>query len=382
MRLQEIEARLNVIKGEIEAEGADLTALENEVKELREERKGILEQAEQRKKISEEVANLSNAQVIKEFGMEEKSMNFGVDTVEYRSAFLKKLLGKELSEVEQRSIASTNVAGAIPTITANTIMNKIKQIAPLLNEVTLLHVAGNLTYAIEGTNNDAALHTENALINAADDTLVYVKLGGYEINKLVRISATVRTMTIDAFEGWLADLIAENIARKIEYYLIYGTGSSQPEGIDYAQSWTDGTNAVDWATDNKPLYAELCELISYLPGGYYTNAKWLMNHKTFWSHVQAIRDDGKAPIVSNDGGTYRIMGKKVLFSDFVADGDIFLGDFRKVVANLSQDISVKSSEHSGFAYNSVDYLGGCIFDSKVAIGDAFVKGASTLTVGI
>lgn len=34
----------------------------------------------------------------------------------------------------------------------------------MLNEVTLLHVKGAVKFAIEGTNNAAAIHTENASI--------------------------------------------------------------------------------------------------------------------------------------------------------------------------------------------------------------------------
>ena len=51
MRLKEIEQRLNAIRAELETRGAELTAeeleaRETEVKELQEERKGILDQQE------------------------------------------------------------------------------------------------------------------------------------------------------------------------------------------------------------------------------------------------------------------------------------------------------------------------------------------------
>ena len=53
----------------------------------------------------------------------------------------------------------------------------------MLNEVTLLHVKGAVKFAIEDTNNAAAIHTENASITAAADTLTTVSLSGYEIVK-------------------------------------------------------------------------------------------------------------------------------------------------------------------------------------------------------
>ena len=51
----------------------------------------------------------------------------------------------------------------------------------------------------------------------------------------------------------------------------------------------------------------------------------------------------------------------------------YLGDFKKIIANLAQDITVESNASSGFTANAIDFLGCAIFDSKVALGEAFVK---------
>lgn len=83
---------------------------------------------------------------------------------------------------------------------------------------------------------------------------------------------------------------------------------------------------------------------------------------------------GKAPIGKDDNGTYRILGFPVLFSDAVVDDIMYLGDFKQVVENLSQDIKVESSEASGFKYNAIDYRGVAIFDCAIADGRAILKG--------
>lgn len=121
-----------------------------------------------------------------------------------------------LNDAEKRAFSNASDAGAevIPTQTANEIISKVKTLAPMLNEVTLLHVKGAVKFAIEGTNNAAAIHTENASITAAADTLTTVSLSGYEIVKLVQISDTVMTMSITAFESWIVNMLAEAIARK------------------------------------------------------------------------------------------------------------------------------------------------------------------------
>ena len=63
MRLKEIEQRLNAIKVELETRGAELTAeeleaRETEVKELQEERKGILDQQEKTRTAEAETRHL------------------------------------------------------------------------------------------------------------------------------------------------------------------------------------------------------------------------------------------------------------------------------------------------------------------------------------
>ena len=374
-RMAEIKARKAELRSQLESsDQVDLDAIEKELRELDEENANLEKRQQTINGINDGSvpANVIPNPVAARSEDDEKREK------EYRNAFFKNLMGKTLTEAERRAIDSSDVPGAIPTQTANEIIRKLKQIVPLLGEVTLLHIAGNVTFAVENTKNEAALHTENASISASDDDLVSVTLGGYELVKLIRISATVRTMSINSFESWLVDMLTEALAEKVEDYLVNGTGSSQPKGVAYARTWTDDTSGIAWAGASL-ANVDITEGIALLPGGYDRNAKFLMSKKTFWANVMPIRDDSKAPIVKEDGkGGYLIHGYPVMMSDKVANGVIFLGDYKKIVANLAENFNVKASEHSGFAYNAVDYRGTCIFDSDVAVGEAFVKIAASL----
>ncbi len=389
MSLEQVITRLAELDEEVRnANDIELVEKATEEKKGLLARKAELEDLQERKKAALDLqAGNVTADIIIENRKEETRMEFEKmtpveirATEEYRSAFLKSLQGKPLNDVEKRAneMASTDVAGVIPTMTQERIFNKLKEYAPLLNEITLLQVAGNVSIAVEGTNNAASIHAENTLITPAADTMVTVSLGGYEIVKLVRISATVSTMAINAFESWLVDILAENISAKIGEYIIYGDGTGEPKGIDYAATWTDNTNAVVPASSN-PTAAELVELVGYLKGGYKRRAKWLMNSQTFWGAVVAAQDNSKYKILADDYS--RILGFPVILDDNVATGDIFFGDFKKVVGNLSQNIKVDRSTESGFAYNAIDYRGTAIFDCDIAVGEAFVKCAKTLTAG-
>lgn len=380
MRLKEIEARLAAIKEEIDTRGAEmkaeeLNALEKETKELTEERAALIAAAEKRNGILDAIAKGAGT-TIRDFEQRDKKHeeenNDPAATQEYRSAWLKQLRRLPLSEAEKRAFSNVAGAGAevVPTQIANEIISKVKKLAPMLNEVTLLHVKGAVKFAVEGTNNAAALHTENAAITGAADTLTYVSLSGYEIVKLVQISDTVMTMSIPAFEAWIVNMLAEAIARKIEDFFVNGTGSNQPKGIDKANTW-DATNSVTVAKSAALTSANVQTLIGLLPSGYDANGKFLMSKKTLFVDFMPLQDSSKNHIVTVQGNNYFVYGYPVLLSDYVAEHEAFLGDFKKVCANLAEDIGVKSAYD--IDTNSYKYSGIAIFDCTPAIGEAFVK---------
>ena len=379
MRIKEIEARLAAIKQEIEERGdtmkaEEIDALEKETKDLTEERAGLIAAAEKRNGILDNIAKGGGVSV-RSFGKKEEDNADPDDpfgTPEYRSAWLKNLRRIPLTDAEKRAYANASGTGAevVPTQTANEIISKVKKLAPMLNEVTLLHVKGAVKFVVEGTNNDAAIHTENAAITPAADTLTTVTLSGYEIVKLVQISDTVMTMSIAAFESWIVDMLAEAIARKVEDFFINGTGTSQPKGIDKANTW-GATNSVSVGASASLTAANVQTLIGLLNAGYDRNAKFVMSKRTLFTDFMPLQDTSKNHIVTVQGNSYFVYGYPVLLSDYVKEHEAFLGDFKKVCANLAESINVKNAYD--IDTNSYKYSGIAIFDCQPAIGEAFVK---------
>ena len=380
MRIKEIEARLAAIKQEIEQRGdamtaAEIEALEHETTQLTEERAGLIAAAEKRKGILDNIASGAGI-VARGFQQQDDNGNTAPDdpfgTPEYRSAWLKNVRRLPLNDAEKRAYSNAAGSGAevIPTQTANEIISKVKQLAPMLNEVTLLHVKGAVKFAVEGKNNDAAIHKDNTAITAAADTMTTVALSGYEIVKLVQISDAVMTMSIAAFESWIVDMLAEAIALKIENLLINGMGSAEPKGINKANTWGEG-NSVSVAKAASLTAENVRALIGLLPSGYDRNGKFVMNKKTLFTDFMPLQDNSKNHIVSVQNNEYFIYGYPVLLSDYVADHEAFLGNFKKVCANLAEDIGVRSAYDINT--NSYKYSGIAIFDCAPAIGEAIVK---------
>jgi HK97 family phage major capsid protein len=383
MNLQQVNERLAALDVEVrEAKTVEAVEAAAEEKKSLLERKKELEDLERRRQTALDLtAGAKTPDRVIDIRKDENNMKFSemtleqrIATPEYRDLWLAKLMGRNI-EKRANEMGITEVGAVVPTITQERIFNKLRDYVPLLNEITLLQVPGNVSFVVEGVKNEAALHAENTLITPAADTMVKVTLAGYEIVKVLRISATIQAMSINSFEGWLAENLAEGIAEKIGALIIYGDGDSKPTGINKAATWADGTNAVDWATDNTVTTAELIKLVGYLKPGYHRRAKFLMNHKTYWNIVSK-QEDQKFKIMTPDWK--RLLGYEILLDDRVNDFNIFFGDFKKVVGNLAQNVEVKRSEASGFLNNAVDFRGTAIFDCKVAVGEAFVKAGNTL----
>lgn len=381
-RMQEINARKAELRSMLEGSGeVDLDAIEKELRDLDTEFKEL----EKRKATIDGI----NAGTIPAVEIPNPVTARAADTFdqdkEYRSAWLKNLQGKALTENEQRaySTAANSALPAIPESTANEIIKKMYEVAPILQRCKIFHVPGNFKFAVEGTNSDAALHTENGSITAANDSLGSVSLTGYEIVKLVKASRATVNMTINAFESYIVEIIAEAIARKIENYIFAGTGSNQPGGVANGGkgsngAYTAGTDQVTVAASANVTEADITTLYGMLSSGYERNAVWAMSKATFFAYFYALMNKSKNNLIEFANGKYYIMGCEVYFTGSLAMGVAYLGDFSYIVGNYSQDITVVKSEHSGLATNSVDYLGSCVFDSKAIAGlGAFVKFVKT-----
>lgn len=387
MTYQQILARLAEIKQQTETRAAELdgdaiAALNKETDELLEKKKAFESQNEQRAALNQRIAaglepsstvHTFAAQDAPEARQQENAASADPSVApEYRTGWLKKIRGLEITEAEKRAISNVAGSGAevIPTQTANEIISKIKTIAPILNEVTLLHVRGSVKYAVEGERSLATVHEENAAITPANVPLVSVSLSGYEIVKLIQISATVMNMSITAFEAWLVNMLSESLAWTIESLLVTGDGSGKPSGVDTANTWDD-TNSVTVAAAGSLTSANVQTLIGLLSAGYDRNAKFVMSKRTLFTDFMPLMDNSKNHIVTVQGNSYFVYGYPVLLSDYVGVHTAYLGDFKKIVANLSESVNVKTAYD--IDTNSYKFSGVAQFDSVPAIGEAFVK---------
>ena len=324
-RLSEIEARLAAIPAELKQEGADLDALEKEVLDLQEEREQITSAAERRAAILKAIGTGVSGRVTRTFqpGVQEQR-TFGVDTPEYRSAWLKNLQGKAL-DAEER--AAVTASAAIPTQTMNRIIHRL-ELTPMIAAVDVTYIPGNVTFPIEGTVNAASWVAMGTTATDSADTITSITLGAYKLIKTVEITADVMAMAIDAFETWLVERLANKLSVAVDAAIFTGTGSSQATGLlkegEITQTGTFTKAAM--------TYKDLLTIISTLPTQYLANASFAMPRALFYKEVLGITDTNGRPVVVADPqapAKFNILGYPVIVDDNCTADNLLFGDFKE-----------------------------------------------------
>ena len=306
------------------------------------------------------------------------------NTAEYRSAFFKRLMGKDLTDGESRALAAaqaekradafntlSNSAAVVPTTTLNEVVKQARGVNGLFNEIRLFSVPNNLSVPVGTPGDAAAWHTEGAPVERKSVTTAAVTFTGRELIKVLSMSAAVKRMETAAFERYLTDELKVSIADAIGAAIVSGTGNGQPTGILAGIAWNTA-NTVETAD----LTADdLLKAIAMLPAGYAGGAKFAMSTATLFGSVYALKDnDGHYYFADpGSGGVHRLFGFEIVLDDNIPAGTILFGNFRYYGVNIPQGVAVEVSRESGFASGLIDYRALCIADGKPIVPGAFVK---------
>ncbi|HAR6212964.1 TPA: phage major capsid protein [Staphylococcus pseudintermedius] len=383
--LEDIETRAGQIRGTIENDPeADITKLNIEIEGLNQAKANI--QEKEQEQVENRSYNPITGQQFKQNNEIQNNNVFG--TEEYRSAFFKKMLGQELSDVEQRSFnhamdiqksehradeftSSSNASAVIPEQTLNEVIRRARTQGGLLANVRSFNMPTKIRIPISTPQERAEWHTEGAKVEADKVVTTAVSFEANEIIKIFSISVKAKTMSISAFESYLVEELTNCVVEAIEYALINGTGNNQGQGILTGITWND-ENSLELTGK----YTDFTKALGMLKRGYAQNAKFAMSNATLYNTVYGVQDGNKRPIFVQDAQRENvgyIFGKPVIIDDNIEDGTIILGDFNYVGYNLPQGIMLESSRESSFRSGLIDYRAMAVADTRVLVDDAFVK---------
>ena len=217
MTIEELNERLAAIPAEMETEGADLDALESEVRAINEE-------IESRKAIEAQKAELRAAvaegagEVTKTFIPEERKTMTNMEirnSHEYNMAYAEYI--KSGNDAECRALLTENVSGDVPVATyaedrVRTAWNR----EGIMSRVRKSYLKGNLKIGWEKSADGAYVHTEAANTAVTEESLVLgvTTLTPQSIKKWISISDEVMDMKGEAFLDYIYDELTYQIAKK------------------------------------------------------------------------------------------------------------------------------------------------------------------------
>lgn len=389
--VQEIERRAQELKATIETDpNVDIKQMNIELTGLNQAKDNAADKA---KAAQQQQQTDPEARSLKPYGMGIEAIDPETvhGTPEYRSAFFKQLQGKQLTTVERRALdtaakverradaygTSTTNAAVIPTQTLNEIIRKAGKAHGLFDEVRKLQVPSNVAVPVATPATKATWNTEGAAVDSEAPATTTVKFDGNECIKVFSISAKVKTMAVDAFESYLTDELNNSVVEALADAIVNGNGTGQPTGVLNGITW-DTTNKV---TTTALTYNDIVKAMAFIKGGYQANSVFAMSTATLYNHVYNLVDGNKRPIFIQDAQNDevgRILGKRVIIDDHIADGTILYGDFKNGYAvNLANGIAVESSTESSFKSGRVDYRAIAVADAKPLNTEAFAQIATT-----
>ena len=347
MNLEQILARLEEIRSmnleneapeNIEKFNAEVTELETRKKELEdlEARKNTAEQLEKHE--------VQPQKIIKPIENEGRK-KMTVDSKEYRDAWCKEMLGLEMTPEERTDFVHTtgttsgqSAGYTIPTTLLNKIWDLIEGKHAILGDITtyrtgtILEVAKRTAIAA----GDAGTVSENAApSDAENNTFAKVTLSGKDFAKYVDISYALGIMSIDGFESFITNEIADRLGAALAADVISQLGS------DYDSTHND----LDVGTSGKVVWTDVTGALSVLKN--VNNIVIYANQATIYKYIAGMVDTTGRPLFQHDANEAirgYLAGFPVKVEDAIGADLIWFVDPAQVVGNMVQDIMVESAK--------------------------------------
>lgn len=371
MTVEELEARLAAIPEEIENDGADLDALEEEVRGIKSELEERKAEAAKKAEIRSAVASGAGT-VVKDFKVEERKTVTNAEvrsTHEYNVAYANYI--KTGNDAECRALLTENVSGTVPVATY--VEGRVRtawEREGITSRVRKTFLKGNVKIGYEISASGAVVHTEAANTAVTEETLTLgiVSLVPQSIKKWISISDEVYDLAGEEFLDYIYDELTYRIAKKLADAII----------ADIEACGTTSTGslpAVPKVVSTTVTLGLVAKALAELSNE--ADNPVIMMNKSTWGEFKAVQAAGNygydpfegLPVVFNDsisafsaattGVTYAIVG------------DLGVG----AQANFpnGQEIEIKFDDKTKMEYDLIRILGREYVGHAVVAPKAFVK---------
>lgn len=373
MKMSDIELRMSEIREEMESENANLDALTEEVRQLKERRAELEAEAEKREKLLNDVSETGTT--IRTF-KPEKEERFDNKSPEFASAWWKMMardsrgnfMFGEPTDVEKRAFTfvTTNTPEVVPQEILDYIVELIDNDSPMYDDSAKSNM--RFGFAIPRlksiTAGDAKVVTEGTANDDEQDDFDSIDLVGVEIKKHIVMSRKMEFQSIDAFRNWVLTHIAARIRVAKETYILGQLAKSSTVGIATTNILTAAS-----LTD-----AEMRKCLGLLRGSgtrvLYANSDFI------WNTIAGLENESGEKLfipspMSDPLVEGRIYGTLVKRDSNIPDDTFYVGYPNKILSNefVLFDITPQIEDKT---LNRI-FVGYSLFDAGLEDPEAFVK---------
>ena len=223
MTVEQLEERKGAIVAELDNEGADLDALEAEVRSIKEELESRAAEEAQKVEIRKAVAEAPAPVVVEKVEEEKREVMTNAEvraSKEYVDAFARYLVSENDTEV--RSLLTENVSGSVPVpAIVDDIIRTAWEKSDILSRVKKTNIKGNLKVAFELSADGAYVHTEGTAAPTEESlTLGIVTMIPKNIKKWIRVSDEAIAMGGEILVRYIYDELTYQIVKKLTALVI------------------------------------------------------------------------------------------------------------------------------------------------------------------
>lgn len=346
MNLEQILARLEEIRSmNLENEAPEnIEKFNAEVTEL-EARKKELEDIEARTKAAEQLAKHEVQPQRIEKPKEEGRKTMTLDSKEYRDAWCKEMLGLPMNEEERTAFVHTtgttsgqSAGYTVPTTLLNKIWDLVESKHSILGDITIYRTGTILEVAKRTAiaAGDAATVSEAAApSDDENNTFAKVTLSGKDFAKAVEISYALGIMSIDGFESFIVNEIADRL----------GAALASDVMTQIASDYYSSGNDLDVGTSGKIVWGDVVNALSVLEN--VNDIVIYAKQATIYKYIVGMVDSTGRPIFQHDANEKirgYLAGFPVKVEEAAGTDLVWFVDPKQVVGNMVQDIMVESDK--------------------------------------
>ena len=294
-------------------------------------------------------------------GTTEKQMD---DSEEYERVFAKIALKRELNDSEIElynkynpenvyTHTTENTEVVIPKSVTKQIISVMKELHPILEDVTPTHIKGVVRYPIHKSvkAGDAKYYVENAETEEEENEFGELVLSGKELSKDIEVSWKLQAMAIDEFIPYLKTELGERMAAAKAKAFLNGTGNTtEPKGVITAIKAEASTPQKVEYKSTGLTYKDVTTARGKLKSMYSSGAKIYANNATIWGELANVTDGQGRPLFVPDptgDGVGRVLGLVVKEEDALKDGEILIGNMgRGYKENIQEDMKLITDQNA------------------------------------